>query len=177
MNMIKKISFVLFVFLTPILCHGQTEKNSTAGIHWMSFSEALEKTKDHPKKIYMDIYTSWCGWCKKMDASTFVDPKIISFINENFYAVKLDAETKDTITFQNKKYSFVPNYKANEIAAFLLNGQMGYPTSVYFDEASNPITAVPGFNTADQLLPILKYFSGDFYKTMKFEDFQKAGKN
>lgn len=164
-----------FSFLISISANAQSHKNEEGGIQWMSFPEALAKSKAQPKKIYMDIYTGWCGWCKKMDASTFKDPAIISYMNENFYPVKFDAETHDTIVFKDKKYAFKPEYKANEIAAYLLNGQMGYPTSVYFDEQMNPITAVPGFNTSEQLMPILKYFASDIYKTKKFEDYRKDG--
>jgi thioredoxin-related protein len=171
----KKSTVFILLLLNATLLFAQEHKNDPKGIQWMSFKEALQKSATNPKKIYMDIYTGWCGWCKKMDASTFTDPAVIKFMNDNYYAVKLDAETKDTIVYKDKKYAFVPAYKANEIAAYLLNGQMGYPTSVYLDEHQNPITAVPGYNSPEQLLPILKYFAGDFYKTKKFEDFQKDG--
>ena len=152
------------------------EHNSPDGIQWVSFEDALALSTKEPKKIFLDIYTGWCGWCKKMDASTFKDPKVVSYMNKNFYAVKLDAETKDTITYKEKNYTFVAAYKSNEVAAFLLNGQMSYPTSVYLDEKSDPITSVPGFLTSDQLLPILKYFGEDIYKTKKWEEYQSEGK-
>lgn len=172
----KLFSFaIVLIFLnsTPFRSIAQDSKTET--IQWITFEEALSKSKTTPKKIFMDVYTEWCGWCKKMDASTFKDPKVVSYINANFYAVKLDAETKDTISYKEKKYTFVPAYKSNEIAAYLLNGQMGYPTSVYLDEKSDPITSVPGYYTSEQLLPILKYFAEDIYKTKKWEEYQGSG--
>ena len=167
----KRIISLLPIFILIISsCYGQSAKNET--IHWISFEDALTRSSKEPKKIFMDIYTEWCGWCKKMDKSTFTDPAVIDYLNKHFYSVKLDAETKDTITYKAKDYTFVSAYKSNEIAAYLLNGQMGYPTAVYLDEKSDPITAVPGYFTSEQLIPILKYFGENIYKTKKWEEYQ-----
>ncbi|HTB31563.1 MAG TPA: DUF255 domain-containing protein, partial [Bacteroidia bacterium] len=45
-------------------------------IHWVNFDEAVKLNEKHPRKILIDVYTQWCGWCKKMDASTYTDPDI-----------------------------------------------------------------------------------------------------
>ncbi len=45
-------------------------------IRWISFEEAMKLNKKKPKMVFVDIYTDWCGWCKKMDAETFADPAI-----------------------------------------------------------------------------------------------------
>ncbi len=167
-----KITITLIAILLSSLTTVYCQSAKKDGINWISFEEALDRSVEEPKKIFLDIYTDWCGWCKKMDKSTFTDPGVIDYLNKHFYAVKLDAETKDTITYKAKDYTFVPAYKSNEVAAYLLNGQMGYPTSVYLDEKSDPISAVPGYYTAEQLLPILKYFGEDIYKTKKWEEYQ-----
>ena len=86
-------------------------------------------------------------------------------------AAQVLAETKDTIVFKDKSYVFKPEYRANEIAAIFLNGQMSYPTSVYLDEKSDPIGPVAGYMTEKQLLPVLKYFAEDLYKTTKWDDY------
>jgi thioredoxin-related protein len=152
--------------------HGNPE--SASSIQWMTLQEALLKVKDHPKKIYIDVYTKWCGWCKRMDASTFEDSKVISYMNTHYYPVKLDAETHDTLEFHGKPYYYKAEYKANELAAYLLNGQMSYPTATYLDEQTNMIGPVPGYLTGDQLLPVLKYFAEDIYKTTRWEDYLKT---
>ena len=146
------------------------EKNSEK-IQWMTFQDAAKKTQTSPKKMFIDVYTNWCGWCKRMDATTFEDPAVVAYMNKNFYAVKFNAETHDTITVKDKTYYFKPEYKANEFAAQMLNGQMSYPTSVYVDESLNEIGPVPGYLTAEQLLPILKFFGEDIYKTKKWDDY------
>ncbi|MBP9152977.1 MAG: DUF255 domain-containing protein, partial [Flavobacteriales bacterium] len=74
----------------------QSSKNQEE-IKWVSLEEADALRRTEPRKILIDVYTDWCGWCKKMDASTFKDPKVVAYINANYYAVKLDAEQKEPI--------------------------------------------------------------------------------
>src|SRR5215510_7762864 len=96
-NKIIRIVFIVAValFVFPSFCFSQSDE-----IKWMSFQDAVEKNKTEPKKMFIDVYTGWCGWCKRMDATTFKDPTVVNYMNKYFRAVKLDAETKDTIHFQ-----------------------------------------------------------------------------
>jgi thioredoxin-related protein len=153
------------------------EKPATANeINWISFEQAVKLSKKEPRQIMIDVYTQWCGWCKKMDATTFKDPTIVNYVNKNFYAVKLDAETKDTIHFRDKIFVFKPEYKANELALFLMNGQMSYPTSIYLDENFAILSPVPGFQQVNTLDMILKFYGENSYKTTSWEEFQKTYK-
>ncbi|HEY4798577.1 MAG TPA: DUF255 domain-containing protein, partial [Bacteroidia bacterium] len=155
------------------------EKTNTVqeeGIHWHTFKEALELSKKEKRKVFMDVYTSWCGWCKVMEKNTFSDPIIAKYVNEHFYAVKLDAEMKDTVVFNN--YAFVnPNpavqRSTHQLAAFFLSNKMSYPTTVYLDENFNLLTQVPGYMQPAQLEPILKYFGDNAYVNMKWDEYQK----
>nr|HMT30281.1 DUF255 domain-containing protein [Bacteroidia bacterium] len=125
-------------------CEAQTSskeiKNDPDGIQWISFEQAVKLNEKNPKKIFIDVYTHWCGWCKKMDATTFKEDTVVKYINENYYAVKLDAETKDTIRFKDKEFKYVADYKANELAISLLSGKMGYPSYVLMDEKYSLMT-------------------------------------
>lgn len=142
-------------------------------IKWMSFTEAVSLSEKQPKKIFIDVFTKWCGWCKRMDATTFDDPSVSAYMNQHYYAVKLDAETKDTIRFQDKVFVFKPEYKSNEIAVSLLNGQMSYPTVVYLDEKFSMLGPSPGYQTKEQLLPQLKFFAENVYRDKTWEVYQK----
>jgi thioredoxin-related protein len=166
-----KIYLFLCFLLSPILNQELFAEEPASGIHWISFEEAVKQNSAAPKKIFIDMYTHWCGWCKRMDATTFQDPAVTAYMNQHFYAVKFDAETRDSIFFKNQYFQYKPEYKANELAAVLMNGQMSYPTAVYLDSESNPIGPVPGYLTAEQFLPVLKYFGEDIYKTTKWDDY------
>ena len=167
---------VLFVFIGLYSCNAGAQKPHGEGpIEWMTWQEAMEKQKTAPRKIFIDMYTSWCGWCKRMDATTFQDSAVAAILNDKFYAVKMDAETHDTLVYQGKDYVFKPEYKSNELAVKLLNGQMSFPTAVYLDERQFVISPVAGYMTAEQVLPILHYFGDNIYLTRSWEDY--AGKH
>ncbi|MEM6299124.1 MAG: thioredoxin fold domain-containing protein, partial [Bacteroidota bacterium] len=121
----------------------------------------------------------WCGWCKRMDATTFSHPQISEYLGEKFYAVKFDAEREKDFITADTTFKFVPNGRRgyHEFAAFLLQGKMSYPTVVFLNEKLQMIQPVPGYMTAQQFDPILKYFGGDHYKKTPWDAFQKEYKS
>jgi len=127
-------------------------------IKWYTLEEAMAANKTNKKKFAIDIYTSWCHWCKVMDKETFTDQKVIDYMNEHFYAVKLDGEQKENITFKGKEYKFVNAGRRgiNTLAYFLLNGRAAYPTIVYLDEDLNSIKVSPGFKKPAKMVEELK---------------------
>jgi thioredoxin-related protein len=151
-------------------------------IHWLSFQEAVEMNKKNPKKIFIDVYTDWCGWCKKMDATTFANPVIVKDMNKYFYAVKLNAEMKDTVVFSNVTFiNSNPVKGPHQLAISLLKGQMGYPTTVYMNEKfiwlnPGPLEEAgpfPGYRSAEELEGILVFLGENHYQTEKYNDFLK----
>lgn len=146
---------------------------SAEKIKWLTIEQAAARMQKEPRKIVVDVYTDWCGWCKKMDKNTFTDPKVIDLVNKHFYAVKLDAEGRAPITLNNQTYTFKPEYKSHELAIALLQGQMSFPSTVYLDEKFNLITLVPGYLDAGNFSKVLRYFGENHYKTMQYKEFEK----
>ena len=170
----RKITFLLLASLVSLLLNGQTENNK---IKWYTFEQALELCKKAPKKIMIDVFTDWCGWCKKMDAETFSNPEIAKYVNEHYYAVKFNAEQKEDITFQGKTFKYVDqgNGKGyHELAAALLSNQLSFPTISYLNEKLELLGPVPGYRNAHDLEPLLVYISEDKFKSMGFDAFQKS---
>lgn len=137
------------------------------GINWMTWDEAQVAMKKQPKKVWVDVYTDWCGWCKVMDKKTFSNPEVIRYMNEHFYAIKLNAESNEEIMFLGKKYD------AATLAGQLMNGQMSYPTFVFMEENFASHSPIPGYQPVPQMEMILKYLATNTYKTQKWEDYTK----
>lgn len=127
-------------------------------IAWMTFEEAVEANKKAPKKVLIDMYTSWCGWCKVMDRETFTDPDVIEYINEHFYAVKFDAEQKEPIEFQGKTYEFVNAGRRgiHTLAYSLMQGKASYPSFVFLDENFKNLGVSKGFKKPAAFMVDLK---------------------
>ena len=176
----KRILLVLLAvtMIASVAMAGEREKGSDdKGIKWLTIDEVQVAMKKKPKKVYVDIYTDWCGWCKVMDKKTFSNPAVIKYMNDNFYAVKLDAERKDSVRFAGKMYGYEPQYRANTLAVEMLQGRMSYPTSVIYAENNFQMPQViPGYLEVGNMEMILKYIAEDHFKNKSFEDFQKEFK-
>lgn len=144
-------------------------------IEWLSWEEAVSRMETQPKKIFVDVYTDWCGWCKRMDASTFIDPAVVKQMNEHFYAVKLDAEQKEDIIYDNHTFVYrtdVGRRGVHELAMALLDNRMSYPSFVYLDENRNRITISPGYKDAAVMGTELQFIGADHFKTQTLEAFK-----
>ena len=147
-------------------------------VEWTSIDKSLSAVDATHKFILVDIVASWCGWCKKMDESTFTDGSVNEQLKSNFVTVKLDAEAETNLSFNGKNYGLVQNgtRQANQLALDLgkVNGRLGYPTLVVLDEKGNKLQAFPGYKDAETLNVLLKYFVSGNYKTMDFQQFQSG---
>ncbi|MBK7407821.1 MAG: DUF255 domain-containing protein [Saprospirales bacterium] len=145
-------------------------------LKWYSWEEAVAANKKEPKKILVDVYTDWCGWCKRMDATTFQDEMVKDFLRKNFYTVKLDAEQKEDIVFDGNTFKFQPYGKrgAHELAIQLLNGRMSYPSIVYLNEAFEIITVSPGYKMPEDIMKELHFVGDEVYKNQTWDQFKQS---
>lgn len=124
-------------------------------IQWYTFEEVIKLAQENPKMILVDVYTDWCGWCKKMDKETFTDQKVIEYVNSNFYAVKLNAEDKKSkFKFRGKEYSEETMARAMQVRS--------YPNFVIMDAAMENITQLPGYREASPFVAALSSLLENF---------------
>ena len=181
-NFMKKNFFISLIviaaalILTPDLTSAQAKASPASGdkIKWLDFEVAVARNKKKPKKMFIDMYTSWCGWCKKMDKSTFINPVIVAYMNKHYYAVKFNAERKDTVNFNGTKFinaNPTGSRSSHDLAKELLSGRMSYPSFVFLDEKLDKVTTVPGFRKAPEFEAILNYIGSNAYRSKKWEEF------
>jgi thioredoxin-related protein len=145
-------------------------------ITWMSWDDAMKAMEKQPKKVFIDLYTDWCGWCKRMDQTTFADPQVVEFVNKHFYAVKFDAEGKQDVTYNGHTFKFMASGSrgVHELAYSLLDGRLGYPSYVYMNEKMERITISPGYKPTDTFLKELRFINGEHYKTKSYQDYMNS---
>ncbi len=163
----KKLFSLIAIVAFSIAVHDFTYAQ-TAEIKWMTLSEAEAAMKKKPKKMFVDIYTDWCGWCKRLDATTYKDASVIEYINKNFYAVKLNAEQKDAITYNGKQYTYDASSRRNTVADEFMGNSGGYPTLTYLDENKKVIAINPGYVDAVAFLNYLKFYGDNYYLNMDY---------
>ena len=153
---------------------------SAQDINWISFEEAVSLTQKegNTKKVFIDVYTDWCGWCKKMDKDTFQNPEVAAYMQENFYMVKFNAEGKEPIEYEGKTFKYVPSGKRgyHELAAALLQGRLSYPTVVFLDKDLKMLSPVPGYQKVQPFMQIAKYFGENIYKEKDWKTYAGVGK-
>ncbi|MEQ8363559.1 MAG: DUF255 domain-containing protein [Cyclobacteriaceae bacterium] len=185
MTSVSKSLSILILAIAAFSVHssyGQVEtvaSNSDSPVNWMTFEQAIEKSKTEKRKIFIDVYTDWCGWCKVMDKNTFSEEKIAKILNEQFYPVKFNAEQKEDVEFSGTTFKFVPSGKNgyHQLAAALLNNQLSYPTVVFLDEEFRMIQPLAGYQKAPEFHKIIQFIGGDHYKKTKWEEWQTIYKS
>jgi thioredoxin-related protein len=172
--MSKILGFTAIGLSIVLMSHTDPAPDPASGIKWLTWQEATELSKAKPKKIFVDIYTDWCGWCKKMDATTFNDAKVVNYMNENFYAVKFNAEMKDEIRFNNHTFKWVEAGRngIHTLAYSLLEGKMSYPSFVTLNESFDRIAIMPGFKQPEQLMLELKFAAEEVYRDKSWDEYR-----
>ena len=138
-------------------------------VKWLGFNDGLAKARTEDKPIFLEFYTDWCPYCRKFQKETVNDRKVSRMLAENFVYVRLNAEdTKNRIKFDGKSYTHVELTQAFGIRS--------YPSLVFLDSTSKPITMLSGFVPPNQFATVLDYIQQKCYKTqVSFNDFTRRG--
>ena len=153
-------SLFLTVFLTSC---SSSDSVADAPFKWYTVEEASALNEDKSKVYFVDLYTDWCGWCKRMDKATFAQPEVQDFLKKNFIPVKFNAEQKAPVQFLDKQYNFNPNVGrkgTHDLARMMLAGRMSYPSFAFVNGTGEVIEVTKGFKTPDQFMPILERVAG-----------------
>lgn len=166
----------LFGLITAFSCANRP-KEEAGKTKWLTLAQVADTLKKEQRPVLIDLYTDWCGWCKVMDKKTYSNKNVIDYLDKKFYAVKVDAELKSAIQWNGKSYNFNPQYKTNDFAIYLTNGQLSYPTTVIIPAGGGEPQAIPGFLEPKDFELIVKYFGEGHYGKTPFPKYQQSFKS
>jgi len=140
---------------------------AAADIAWRTWNEGLAESQATGKPMVVDVYTDWCGWCKRMDKDVYARADVKDYLAKRFVSVRLNAEANTAANWQGKAYtsrSLAQNFRVT-----------GYPTTVFLKSPGEHLVNVPGYIPADRFLLMLRYVGEDHIsRGVKWSDFEKA---
>jgi uncharacterized protein YyaL (SSP411 family) len=172
------IAFSSFAYIYNSNSEG-AEMVAGKNVKWYTWDEAVAANKIEKRKFFVDIYTDWCGWCKKMDAQTFEQAEVAAYLNKHFYPIKLDAEQKADIVYNGNTFKWVNSGRRgiHELAYSLLDGSMSYPSLVFLTEKEERIMISKGFKKKNEFMKELKFVEEEHFKTTSLNNFKAKGAN
>ncbi|NIJ46118.1 uncharacterized protein YyaL (SSP411 family) [Wenyingzhuangia heitensis] len=171
----KHIFFYLFIIPAFLFAANPEPKE----INWITFEQAIALNKTNPKPIIVDVYTDWCHWCKVMDKETYTNTTITDYINQNYYAVKFDAEQKEPITFNGQTFKYITSGRRghHEFAEVILKGQLSYPSTVFFNKEEKVVYVAPGYLKKPVMEKLINFMHQEVYLTKDWDTFEQGFKS
>lgn len=176
------MSFLVFLFILSLVLtscvfnansnsSSNNEKSSvpTENIIWLSYDQALTKSRveDIPTILY--FYSEDCGWCRKMERETFTHQEVQKLLKSDFALAKINGNSNQTVLVDGKRIT----ERQLSSVIYQING---FPTIWFLDNTNQRIANLPGFVTYDVFLDILIYIRDGFYKKYTFLEYQELPK-
>ena len=140
-----------------------------AGPNWRSWDAGLRDAAASGRPVLVDVYTDWCGWCKRMDRDVYERADIQAYLGRKFVTVKLDAEGNDAAHYEGRAFT------SRTLAARF--GVTGYPTTMFLSRKGTHLGNVPGYSPPADFLLLLRFIGdGHADRGERFEDFVRAAK-
>jgi thioredoxin-related protein len=140
---------------------------------WQSWGEVNEKLQTEQKPLIIDVYTNWCHYCKLMDVTTYNNDSVYNYLKENYYRYKFNAESKDTLRWQNRIYTYNSLYSVHNFAVYLTGGNIVYPTTVIVTPGGQPYYQF-GQLKPGELELLLKYFAEKKQSNLSLEEYSRT---
>lgn len=164
--------FLFFIALQGFIIPARDEPLER--IQWITVDKLEQAILVEPRPVFIYLHTSWCGWCRKMERSTFKNAKLIQYVNENYHAVSFNAEFTQPVIYHGKTYRYLASERVHELTLYLTRGETAFPAMVFLYNMQSAPSPLAGYLTARQLEPVLKYFKEQPGET--FESYLKKCK-
>jgi thioredoxin-related protein len=143
----------------------EARSSSDQGLAWRDFGRGLSEAKAQRKRILVDVYTDWCGWCKRMDRDTYSEPEVQKYLSRTFVPVRLNAEAPTRVGYKGNEYSYRQLASGFRVT--------GYPTALFLESDGTHIVSAPGYMKATDFLSVLRFIGDGHYKNQDFQQYMK----
>jgi thioredoxin-related protein len=131
---------------------------------WVPLDEAVKKAAGSSKYVFVEVYTDWCGYCRKLNATTLRAQPVLNELNKNFQSVRLNAESPKTVLWKGKKVS------ERQMATNW--GVTGFPTMLFLNGKGEIIGSYSAYADTKLMVSLLTYISsGAREKNVSFDAF------
>lgn len=165
-----RIVILLLVSTLAISCSSDSDASESQATEpeqdfWVSLEEAQHQALDKGRYILLDVYTEWCGFCRRMIRETYADKRVQEALDQYFYPVRIDAESSRTVAFQGESYTM------QDLA--LAFGVQSFPTTIFLNPRGEPVALQPGFIEAERFHKMLSFVGSESYRNQTFQQYSQ----
>jgi thioredoxin-related protein len=156
---------LLLIALAPWPAAAPAAESGRAELGWLNWNQGISEASITRRPILIDVYTDWCGWCKRMDRDVYSRDDVRGYLNQHFILVRLNAESADEASYGGRTLT----------SRALAQQLTGYPTTIFLKSNGEHIANVPGYVPADRFKLMLRYIGEDHIgRGVSWEDFEKS---
>jgi thioredoxin-related protein len=134
-----------------------------AKLDWLNLDAAVNKAKSQNKHVIVNVYTTWCGYCRLMDKQTFGDHEVASHLRENFVLAKVNGEASSKVHWQGQEMT------EREFARAV--GVTGFPATYFLKPNAEMLGGVSGYIRTPEFLIYARYVSTRWYEKGKIQQY------
>jgi len=134
---------------------------------WLNWDQGMSEASVTGRPILVDVYTDWCGWCKRMDRDVYARDDVREYLNRHFILVKLNAESPEVARFGDR--TLTSRALAQQLRV------SGYPTTIFLKSSGEHIANVPGYVPAERFMRMLRYIGEDHIgRGVSWQEYEKS---
>jgi len=162
----RLIAFAALLAAITLAVPAHAGRETGPDLAWRDWNSGLKEAGASSRPVLVDVYTDWCGWCRRMEKDVYSRSDVRDYVNKHFVLVKLDAESDAPAMYEKKSYTGRTLAERFRVS--------GYPTTIFLRPGGNHIANVPGYVPADRFMLLLRYIGdGHLDRGVLYDDFVK----
>ena len=163
----RRVSLAALAVLSAALCCGVALAARPEPFPWRTWNTGMKEAGSSGRIVLVDVYTDWCGWCKRLDADVYSRSEVRRYLAQHFVTIRLNAESGAPASYEGQPFT-----ERSLAGRFRVNS---YPTTIFLRPNGDHMVNVPGYVPADRFLLLLRYIGdGHADRGEPFEEFCRS---